>query len=126
MLFDTDILIWIERGNSKAGKLIENAIERKISIYTFMEILQGARNKTEQKYIKDFLFDYEFEVLSLTENIGHRAAIYIEEYSMSDGLRAGDAIIAATAIEHNLTLSTSNKKHFKLIRDLQIKVFSPK
>lgn len=125
MLFDTDILIWIERGNLKAAKLLNNAEERKISIYTFMEIFQGARNKTEQKNIKDFIFDYQLEILPLSENIGHRAAIYIAEYAINNGLRAGDAIIAATATEHNLVLSTSNKKHFKLIKDLQIKVFSP-
>ncbi|MHB1946503.1 MAG: hypothetical protein ACYCQI_00130 [Gammaproteobacteria bacterium] len=33
--------------------------------------------------------------------------------------------MAATATEHNLILSTSNKKHFKSIKDLQIKIFSP-
>lgn len=125
MLFDTDILIWIERGNSKAAKLLDNDDERKISIYTFMELLQGARNKTEQKNIKSFIFDYQLEILPISENIGHRASIYISEYAINNGLRVGDAIIAATATEHNLVLSTSNRKHFKLIRDLEIKVFSP-
>jgi predicted nucleic acid-binding protein len=40
-------------------------------------------------------------------------------------LRAGDAIVAATAVEHNLTLCTGNAKHFKNIPDLKIKVFTP-
>ncbi len=64
-------------------------------------------------------------VLPLTENIGHRALIYIEEYTLSSGLRAGDAIIAATAIENNMTLVSSNAKHFRVIKDLKLKVFKP-
>ena len=67
----------------------------------------------------------EFIVLPFNENIGHRAAIYIEEYTLSSGLRSGDAIIAATSIENNLILSTANQKHFKDIKDIQIKVFRP-
>src|SRR5579872_7098762 len=125
MLFDTDILIWIEKGNTKAAQLVNSADIRKLSIYTFMELLQGARNKAEQKSIKDFLSDYQFEILPLNENIGHRAAIYIGEYGLSGGMRAGDALIAATATEHNLVLASSNKKHFKCIHDLQLKVFTP-
>lgn len=59
------------------------------------------------------LHELEFTVLPLNENIGHRAAVYIEEYTLSSGLRSGDAIIVATSIENNLILSTVNQKHFK-------------
>ena len=67
---------------------------------------------------------FGFIVLPLTENIGHRALVCIEEYGLSHGLRAGDAIIAATAAENNLTLVSSNAKHFKPIKELQLKVFN--
>lgn len=50
---------------------------------------------------------------------------YIEEYTLSSGLRAGDAIIAATAVENNMTLISSNAKHFKPIKELKLKVFRP-
>jgi hypothetical protein len=61
----------------------------------------------------------------LTENIGHRASIYVEEYTLSSGMRWGDAIIAATAVENNLTLVSSNVKHFKAVKDLRLKQFNP-
>ena len=64
-------------------------------------------------------------MLPLTENIGHRAAIYIEEYSLSSRLGAADAIIAATATENNMTLVTGNEKHFKQIKGLKLKIFKP-
>ena len=125
MIFDTDVLIWVQRGNVKAANLIDQTVERKISIQTYMELLQGARAKSEHKVILNLLRDYDFSVLPFTENIGHRAAVYIEEYSLKSNLRAGDAIIAATAMENNLMLVSANEKHYKSIADLQLKVFKP-
>jgi predicted nucleic acid-binding protein len=125
MLFDTDIFIWVQKGNAPAAQLMETSEERHLSVQTYMELLQGGQNKKQHKQIKDFLATFDFIIVPFTENIGHRACIYIEEYTLSNGIRAGDAIIAATAIENNLTLVTSNAKHFKMIKDLRLKVFKP-
>jgi len=123
MLFDTDILIWIQKGNRKATSAVEQNEKRFISIQTYMELMQCANNKAQQRIIKDFILSYGFAVLPLTENIGHRASIYIEEYTLSTGLRAGDAIIAATATENGISLMTGNKKHFNGIKELKLKIF---
>ena len=125
MLFDTDIFIWVQQGSRKAARLIERTEERLLSVYSYMELLQGAKNKEQHAHINDFLSSFGFMALPLSENIGHRALIYIEEYALSQGLRAGDALIAATAAENNLELVTSNAKHFKPIKELKIKVFNP-
>jgi predicted nucleic acid-binding protein len=125
MIFDTDIFIWVQRGNEKAAKLMEKSDERYLSVQTYMELLQCAKNKTQHKYVKDFLSSFGFTVLPLTQNIGHRASIYIEEYTLSSGIRSGDAIIAATAVENSLKLASSNLRHFKVIKELQLKIFKP-
>ncbi len=125
MIFDTDIFIWVQRGNEKAAKLMEKAEEKYLSIQTYMELLQCAKNKTQHKFVKDFLTSFGFNVLPLTENIGHRASIYVEEYTLSSNVRSGDAIIAATAVENNMILSSSNAKHFKVIKELKLKPFKP-
>jgi len=125
MIYDTDILIWIQRGNNKAAKLIEKDEDKFLSIQSYMELLQGAKNKTHHKYVKDFISEFEFSVLPFTENVGHRALIYVEEYSLSSNMRAGDAIIAATAVENNMMLVSSNVKHFKIVNELQLKGFRP-
>ena len=110
MLFDTDIFIWVQRGNIKAANLIDR---------------QSARISQQHHYINDFLSTFGFVVLPLSEKIGHRALIYIEEYALSHGLRAGDAIIAATAVENSLSLVSSNIRHFKPIRELKLNPFLP-
>ncbi len=125
MIFDTDILIWVQRGNEKAAKLIENDKDKYLSIQSYMELLQGAKNKTQHIYVKDFVCEFGFTILPFTENIGHRALIYVEENSLSSNMRAGDAIIAATAVENNVTLLSSNVKHFKAVKELQLKSFKP-
>ncbi|MDA3800048.1 MAG: hypothetical protein PF692_13325 [Kiritimatiellae bacterium] len=79
MLFDTDIFIWTQRGNVKAARLIEKEKERSLSVQSYMELLQCAKNKKQHDYTKSFLKDFGFHVIPLSENIGHRAAIYIEE-----------------------------------------------
>ena len=125
MIFDTDILVWIQRGSAKAAALVDKETDRYLSILSYMELLQTADNKKQHSTVREFLRLYGFQVLPLTENIGHRALIYIEEYSLSSGLRARDAIIAATATEHNMVLATGNGRHVKPIRDLTLKVFRP-
>lgn len=125
MIFDTDILIWLQRGNEKAGALVDNSVERYLSVLSYMELLQAAGDKKEHHIVKEFLKTFGFQILPLSENIGYRALVYIEEYSLSSGLRAGDAIIAATAVENSMVLATGNRKHFRPIKDLSLKVFRP-
>lgn len=125
MLFDTDVLIWAFRGNLRAAKAIDAAEDRAVSVVTCMELLQGAKDKREIKAIKSFLADLGFATLPLTENIGHRASIYLEEYGLSISISMADALIAATAVEYRQPLLTANRKHYRAVRELNLKVFKP-
>lgn len=125
MLFDTDVLIWVLCGNANAARAIDAAERRDISVVTYMELLQGARDKREVKAIKSFLVDMQFRLLPLTENVGHRASIYLEEYGLSASMSMADALIAAAAVEANETLLTGNDKHYKPIKELEVKRFRP-
>jgi predicted nucleic acid-binding protein len=125
MIFDTDILIWIQKGNEKAAALVDGSAERYLSVLSYMELLQDVASKKQHHVVKEFLKSYGFQILPLSENIGYRALVYIEEYALSSGLLAGDAIIAATAAENGMILATGNQKHFKPIKDLSLKVFRP-
>lgn len=125
MLFDTDVLIWYLRGNGKAAGAIEEAQDRQISVVSYMELLQGARDKNEIKIIRSFLKDLDFGTIPLTENIGHRASVYMEEYCLKVEMCMADALLASTAVENHLMLCTGNNKHYKLITEIEIKMFRP-
>lgn len=126
-LIDTDVFIWAERGNARAIEFFQHLPERPcISIQTYMELFQCAKTKRHHDLTRDFLSMYEITVFPFSENIGHRAAIYVEEHSLSSGLRSGDAIIAATAIENNLPLISGNAKHFRCIPNLEFDQFLPR
>ncbi len=125
MLIDTDVLIWALRGSVKAAGAIDRADDRSVSIVTYMELLQGARDKREIQTIKNFLVALEFRMLPLTENIGHRASIYMEEFARSAGMTMADALIAATAVENDEVLRTANQRHYRPIRELQVATFRP-
>ena len=123
MVFDTDIIIWLMKGNTKAAKIVDDSAQRYMSILSRMELLQGAVHKTHLSQIESFVAEYDFVILPLTDGIGHRALIYIEEYALAHGLRANDAVIAATAVENNLPLCSSNVKHYMPIKDLKFHPF---
>lgn len=105
--------------------MINRSKERFLSVYSYLELLQSAQDKQQHRYVNDFLSSFGFVVIPLSENVGHRALIYIQEYALSHGLRAGDAVIAATAAENRMPLVSSNAKHFKPIKELKLKVFVP-
>lgn len=123
MIFDTDVLIFAMRGERDAARAVNAVEERSISAVTYMELIQGSRDKQELKSIKSFLIDLEFKTLPITENISHRASIYIEEHALRSGLRVADALIAATAAENAESLVTGNMKHFKAIEEITVKSF---
>lgn len=125
LIFDTDVVIWLQRGNVKADDLVYTSERRALSIQSYMELLQGAIHKAQHLAIQKAIRDIGFEILPLSENIGHRALVYIEQFSLSHNLKSGDAIIAATAVENNLPLVTGNVKHYRPIADLRLIPFRP-
>lgn len=125
MQFDTDVLIWLLRGNAKAAAIVDATEDRHVSVVSYMELLQGARDAREARTIRQLLIDSGFRMLPLTENIGHRAVVYLEGHAVSSGLRLADALLTATAVENGLALCTGNDRHYRVIPDLPLRAFRP-
>ena len=125
MILDTDVLIWFLRGNQKAIDFILEATPFSVSIVTYMELVQGMRNKQELAKMKKAFADMEVEIIPLTEDISLRASDYVEAYSLSHSMEMADALIAGTCMEKNETLVTANDKHYRVVEELRMKVFRP-
>ena len=125
MIIDTDVLISDLRGNKKAKKVISQNIPFQISVITYMELVQGMRNKTELQLLLKQLKSWAVKVIQIDLNISTRAMIYVEDYFLSHSMKLADALIGATSIEINEPLLTGNYKHFEFIPNLQIKKFKP-
>lgn len=124
MFFDSDVLIWILRGKKEAVDLLYSISknDKVMSVISYMELLEGVRNKQELLLLKKWVAYERFQILPLNERIGNIAANLIEKHSLADNLETNDALIAATAIFHNKTLITGNVKHFKNL-GIKIKPF---
>lgn len=125
MIIDTDVLIWELRGNQKAKALVHDSIPFKISVITYIELVQGMRNKTElAKFIKQ-LSGWHVETIQLDADISTRAMIFVENYFLSHRMELADALIAATCIDRSEVLLTANDKHYRHIPSIQLQKFIP-
>ena len=124
-LVDTDILIWYLKGNQNAYELIHSMGEFTISAVTYMELVQGMRNKEELRALKRTLKQWNVKTIYINEEISAQALFYVEEYFLSHSMQLADALIGATCSNYGMTLYTANDKHYKIIKDLDIFVFRP-
>lgn len=114
-LIDTDILIWVLRGNKKYEEFLEklkNRDQLSISTVTIAEIF---KNIYPSEIIKTENILDEFQIWDVTSAIAKQGGLYWKEYSKNlKNLNLTDCLIAATVTIHDLTLATLNTKHFPM------------
>ena len=125
MVIDTDVLIWYMKGNHNAYKIIEDSKPFFISVVTYMELIQGMRDKNELNNLRRALHTWDSRILYISEEISVKAMFFVEQHFLSRAIQLADALIGATAISYGLPILTGNDKHYKILKDLQIKKFRP-
>jgi predicted nucleic acid-binding protein len=123
ILVDTDVLIWHLRGYPQATKRLDQLPALILSYVSYFEIVQGMRNKIELQAVKKMLTQRQAQLLPITPGITTHAATLLEALALSHGLGMGDALIAATALEHGHSVMTANVKHFGAVQGLQLEEF---
>lgn len=124
MLIDTDVLIWYIRGNEKAYRVIVDSGSFSLSVVTYMELVQGMRNKRELNNLRQAIQAWNAKIIYISEEISTKAMFYVEQHFLSSSLQLADALIGATAVVYGLPLLTGNDKHYRVVKDIQIKKFT--
>ena len=83
----------------------------------YIECIQGSKSNLEKRKIQNYLNN--FPLLPITPRVSELAIELIDSYSNSHGLLLADALIAANALENNLTVITYNVGDFKFISGLR-------
>jgi len=114
VLIDSNIIIY--SANPKQISLRDLLLkEVSVSLITKVEVLGYHSLSTNAKVYLEAFFD-STPTLIISETIADRAIKLRQQKSLS----LGDAIIAATALVHNLTLVTRNDTDFRHIINLKL------
>jgi len=119
-LIDTDVMVDVSRRNAGAANYVDSLKDIWIPIVTAQELIVGARDKRDLAAIDNLIASYP--VMYINDRIGARAYDLLKTYSRSHGLRTFDSLIAAIALEGDLTLVTRNRKHFGMIEGIRLQI----
>lgn len=116
LLFDSCILIDILRGYAPAIDYMEREKRVKsLSAVTIGELYAGLRKPKEESALLALL--KEFSCHALDEQTAKLGGSFRQKFGPSHHTDFNDALIAATAHTHGLTLITRNAKHFPMLGD---------
>jgi tRNA(fMet)-specific endonuclease VapC len=125
-LLDTDILSAVMRRRPPAVARAQDylAVHRQFtfSVITRYEVLRGLKAKGAATQLAAFeQFCAANHVLPLTDAVVVRAAdIYADLHRRGQLIGDADILIAATALEHGLTLVTNNTSHLNRVPGLTV------
>lgn len=123
ILFDTNIVIYMLRGNQHMIDVVTQFPTHKsfISVITWIETLAGSFH--HEKNIHELEEELNaFIRIPIDDRIGKLAAKLFEK-NIRQGKKIKnfqDGLIAATAISHNIPLLTNNPKDFKHFAGLKV------
>ncbi len=124
-LLDTDILSEILKAKnaavvSKAVAYKENFERFTISVITVMEVVKGLRKVGRADALEKFLNGLQaIEVIPFEQNCSILAGrMFADLERVGQPIGKADPMIAAIAVQHNLTLVTGNTAHYQRLQEL--------
>lgn len=122
-LIDTDILIWVLRGNKQYENLLQNLKDKAVLSISTITIAEIYKNIFPSEILRTEDLLNEFQALDVDSTIAQQGGLYWQQFiKQVKSLSLTDCLIAATANVNNATLVSLNVKHFPM---KDIKVLNP-
>lgn len=113
----TDVCIDLAVGREKAMQFFENPpVEIRLATATYLALLGAAEDAAQQARLRRFVQPYA--VLSLGPMASSRAVELMFAHALNDGVEPLDALIAATALAHEIPLVAIDPRPFLRIDGL--------
>jgi len=120
ILLDSDVMIDLLRQYPPAVRWLDALDEEEELLlpgYVVMELIQGCRNKVEQKRLQRELATYGVAWLAPADC--DKALDIFTEYHLSHNAGLLDVLIGQTAVALRAPLYTFNQKHYRFVPGLQ-------
>lgn len=119
ILMDTDVIIWILRGNEAVSSAFRQIVSDAggqvyVTPVQSAEIYAGIREMEELK-VERFFSSLHFTIID--KDAGRLAGAFIKQYGKSHNVTLADALVAACSRINNLKLWTMNKKHYPMLQE---------
>jgi len=119
VIVHSDVCLSLAQGNAAAqGFWNDLPVEPRLATATYLTLLARAQNESEVRRVQKFV--EPFAVLSLGPMASSRAVELVITHGARDGLAPLDALIAATALAHEIPLVTLNSAPFQNVMGLQV------
>ncbi len=115
MLLDSNIIIYAAQPDHADLRRFIAQYAPTVSIVSFIEVLGHQRLRERDRQFLEQFFQAA-DILPLSNIVAQRAVKLRQQRKLS----LGDAIIAGTALTHDLTLVTHNTEDFRWISGLEI------
>lgn len=116
-LLDSDVLIWIFRGNSKIVKRVESLASGKPQAVSVLSVAEIYKNLFPSEVVLIEAFFSTSALLAVDPEIAKLGGLFWRDYHKAlASLSLIDCLIAATAKIHELRLVTCNIRHFPMLK----------
>jgi predicted nucleic acid-binding protein len=117
VLAHADLCLALACGEENAVRFFAHPpVEIRLATAGYLHLLAAAQSASEQRRVRRFV--QPFAVLSLGPMASSRAVELMLEHALTDGLSPLDALIAATALAHEIPLLARSTRPFAGINDL--------
>lgn len=114
-LIDTDILIWVLRGNKRYTDLLQKLKDKSSLSVSTITIAEIYKNIYPAEIIKTENLLNEFQSLNVDSTVAKQAGLYWQQFiKVLKNLSLADCLIAATANINNTMLVSLNIRHFPM------------